>query len=69
MLTGPSRVSIDDIRKDLGVGKPAVYRMLGERVIPSIRVGQKFIVTRAAYEAWKKTCGTGIQLQHGNTQA
>lgn len=66
------RVTIAEIMADLAIGKPAVYRMLGDRVIPNIRVGQKFIVTRAAYDAWKQRCGTdqaSVQLQHAHSQA
>lgn len=76
------RVSVAELAQDLALGKPAVYRMLKLRLIPNIRVGHKFIVTRAAYDAWKQRCGTvsesptevlparstGVQLQHGYSQ-
>jgi len=30
--------------------------MLEKRLLPGIRVGKRWIVTRLAYEQWEKTC-------------
>jgi excisionase family DNA binding protein len=49
---------VEEIAWRLGIGRLAVYDMLGHGVLPGIRVGRKWIITRHAYEAWERTCGT-----------
>lgn len=53
-----SRISIKEIAEDLEFGKMAVYEMLETGILPGIRVGKQWLVTRQAYEQWKQTCGT-----------
>jgi hypothetical protein len=31
--------------------------MLEQGLLPGIRLGRRWIVTRSAFEAWEKTCG------------
>ena len=52
-----SRISPEEIAKDLDVSRTRVYRMLEARIIPGVRMGRGWIVTRFAYENWKRTCG------------
>lgn len=52
-----SRLTVQEICADLGIGRPKAYEMLEARIIPNMRVGRTYIVTRNAYEQWKKTCG------------
>jgi excisionase family DNA binding protein len=54
----PPCMQIPEIAKRLGVGRLKVYAMLEAGVIPGIRFGHKWIVTRYAYLNWEKTCGT-----------
>jgi excisionase family DNA binding protein len=56
-VRGSSRISVQEIAWRLGIGRRAVYEMLQQRVMPGIRVGWKWIITRHAYEAWERTCG------------
>lgn len=58
-----SRMSIPEIAKRLAVGRIAVYTMLEQGIIPAIRLGRRWIVTRHAFENWERTCGmpTGLQ--------
>ena len=58
-----SRMSIPEIAKRLTVGRLAVYTMLEQGIIPAIRLGRRWIVTRYAFENWERTCGipTGLQ--------
>ena len=58
-----SRMSIPEIAKRLSVGRIAVYTMLEQGIIPAIRLGRRWIVTRHAFENWERTCGmpTGLQ--------
>ena len=51
------RISIDEIAAFLSVGKATVYAMLNQHIIPAIKVGKRWIVTRHAFEEWEKTCG------------
>ena len=53
-----SRITISEISHDLAVSEKSVYELLRTRVIPNVRLGTRWIVTRHAYEEWKRTCGT-----------
>jgi excisionase family DNA binding protein len=57
-----SRMSIPEIANRLSVGRIAVYTMLEQGIIPAIRLGRRWIVTRSAFENWERTCGmpTGL---------
>ena len=50
-------MSIPEIANRLSVGRLAVYTMLERGIIPAIRLGRRWIVTRHAYEQWERTCG------------
>ena len=52
-----SRMSIPEIARRLGIGRLAVYAMLEQGLLPGIRLGRRWIVTRPAFEAWERTCG------------
>jgi len=53
-----SRISVREIAQRLTIGRQAVYAMLEQRIIPGVRLGHRWIVTRHAYEQWERTCGT-----------
>jgi excisionase family DNA binding protein len=53
-----SRISVPDIARRLDIGRLAVYAMLDQGIIPGIRFGRRWIITRHAYEQWECTCGT-----------
>src|SRR5689334_10819586 len=52
-----SRMSVPEIAERLSIGRLAVYSMLEQGIIPAIRLGRRWIVTRHAYEQWECTCG------------
>lgn len=54
-LTG--RISVPEIARRLDLGRLAVYALLERGIIPGIRLGRRWIVTRYAYEQWERTCG------------
>jgi excisionase family DNA binding protein len=54
-----SRMSVQEIAKRLDIGRVAVYAMLEQGILPGIRLGRRWIITRHAYEQWERTCGTG----------
>jgi len=51
------RISVPEIARRLHIGRLAVYEMLEQGIIPSIRLGRRWIITRHAYEQWERTCG------------
>jgi excisionase family DNA binding protein len=52
-----SRISVPEIAQRLNVGRLAVYAMLEQGIMPGIRLGRRWIITRHAYEQWERTCG------------
>ena len=52
-----TRMSIPEIARRLDIGRMAVYEMLEKGILPGIRLGRRWIVTRHAYEQWERTCG------------
>ena len=66
-LSPPTRITVAEIARRLDIGRLAVYAMLGQGIIPAIRLGRRWIITRHAYEQWERTCGmqvaTGLHAQ------
>ena len=62
-----SRISVPEIARRLYIGRLAVYAMLDRGIMPGIRLGRRWIITRHAYEEWERTCGarggTGLDAQ------
>lgn len=61
------RMSVEEVARRLNIGRQAVYTMLESGIIPAIRLGRRWIVTRHAYDQWERTCGmrpeTGLGSQ------
>jgi excisionase family DNA binding protein len=55
-----SRMLIPEIASRLSVGRLAVYTMLEQGIIPAVRLGRRWIVTRQAFENWERTCGVRL---------
>jgi excisionase family DNA binding protein len=51
------RISVPEVAKRLRIGRLAVYAMLERGIIPAVRLGRRWIITRRAYETWEETCG------------
>ena len=51
------RISVPEIARRLHIGRLAVYLMLEQGIIPGVRLGRRWIITRHAYLAWERTCG------------
>jgi excisionase family DNA binding protein len=62
-----SRISVLEIARRLNIGRLAVYSMLEQGIIPGLRLGRRWIITRQAYMTWESTCGlrsaTGLSGQ------
>ena len=52
-----ARMTVEEIASRLDIGRLAVYTMLERGIIPAIRLGRRWIVTRYAFENWERTCG------------
>ena len=52
-----SRISVLEIARRLSIGRLAVYSMLEKGIIPGLRLGRRWIVTRQAHLTWENTCG------------
>jgi excisionase family DNA binding protein len=50
-------ITVPEISDRLGVCEETVYDMVRTHVIPNIRHGHRFIISRAAYERWEATIG------------
>jgi excisionase family DNA binding protein len=50
-------MTVDEIAHRLAIGRRAVYAMLEQGILPGIRLGQRWLVTRHAYEQWERSCG------------
>ncbi len=52
-----NRVTIQEIASRLSIGRQTVYAMLEQGVLPGIRLGSRWLITRHAYQEWERTCG------------
>jgi len=50
-------LTVPEIAQRLGVCAPKVYQMLADGIIPHVRHGRKYIVSRAAFERWEQSLG------------
>ena len=50
-------MTAEEIARRLNIGRRAVYAMLEQGILPGIRLGQRWLITRHAYELWEQTCG------------
>lgn len=57
MKNGSARIQVPEICERLALGKNAVYGLLEAKVIPAIRVGNRWVIARYAYEEWEKYFG------------
>jgi excisionase family DNA binding protein len=56
-----ARITVEEIAQRLSIGRQTVYTMLDRGVIPGIRLGQRWLITRHAYEQWERSCGVRIE--------
>jgi excisionase family DNA binding protein len=48
---------VTEIAQRLEIGRMAVYAMLERGIMPGVRFGRRWIITRHAYRQWERTCG------------
>jgi excisionase family DNA binding protein len=49
--------AVDELARELGVSRNAIYSGLRAGTIPSIRLGRRFILPRAAIALWLQSAG------------
>ena len=67
-MVGSGRIRVPEIAERLGIGRLKVYEMLDRGIMPGIRVGRQWIVTRHAYDEWERTCGMRRTLDLARNQ-
>ena len=56
--SGSTYSSVDDLARELGISRQKAYTELRSGKIPSIRLGRRFIIPRAAIAEWLRNAGT-----------
>ena len=56
--SGATYSSVDDLARELGISRQKAYTELRSGKIPSIRLGRRFIIPRAAIAEWLRNAGT-----------
>lgn len=51
------RMTVGEIARRLNIGRQTIYAMLEGGILPGIRLGQRWLITRHAYLEWERTCG------------
>jgi excisionase family DNA binding protein len=54
-----SRMEARELASELNINIQSVYRGLRAGTIPSIRLGKRFIIPRAAISDWLRDCNRG----------
>jgi excisionase family DNA binding protein len=60
--TQHTTITIPEIAERLDVCEETVYDLCKRHIIPSIRPGRRFIISRTAYEKWEAAIGTDKTL-------
>jgi excisionase family DNA binding protein len=53
----PIYSSVEDLARELGISRQKAYVELRAGRIPSIRLGRRFVIPRAAIAEWLRTAG------------
>lgn len=51
-------LTVEDVKKNLHVGRNKVYQIFARKDFPALRLGRKFGVDKEAFEEWKKKSRT-----------
>lgn len=54
--------NVDELARELGLGRLTVYTALRNGTIPSIRVGKRYVLPRAAIADWLKSAAGHLKL-------
>lgn len=54
--------TVDDLARELGLSRQVVYRELRAGRIPSIRLGRRFVIPRAAVQEWLRNAAGNLRI-------
>lgn len=54
--------NVDELARELGLGRLTVYTALRNGTIPSIRVGKRYVLPRAAIAEWLKSAAGQMKV-------
>lgn len=54
--------NVGELARELGLGRLTVYTALRNGTIPSIRVGKRYVLPRAAISEWLKTAAGQVKV-------
>lgn len=55
-----ARITVPEIAGRLAIGRLAVYELLDKGIVPAIRLGKRWIISRHAYLEWERTAGRKV---------
>lgn len=58
-------LTVEEVGRVLGIGRQLAYDQVRAGLIPALRLGQRWVVPRAALEAWLAEPGTTHQIAAG----
>ena len=61
--TNPKRApyeSVDELAAELGLNRAGTYKGLRDGTIPSIRLGKRFVIPKAAISKWLESAGSTV---------
>ena len=61
-LEAATYANVDELAQELGLGRLTVYAALRNGTIPSIRVGKRYILPRAAIAEWLKSAAGQLKV-------
>lgn len=50
-------LTVVEVGRLLGVSRPKLMQLLRDGVVPNVKHGRKYIITRQAFERWQGECG------------
>lgn len=60
-LQEKATITVNEISRDLGVGKIKVYSLLKQGIIPALCVNRRWMVSRTQYMEWSRNFGSQEQ--------
>jgi excisionase family DNA binding protein len=61
-LEAPTYSNVDELARELGLGRLTVYTALRNGTIPSIRVGKRYVLPRTAIAEWLKSAAGQLKV-------
>src|SRR5262249_11892645 len=63
-VEGCATYTVDEVAKILGIGRATAYAALRKGIVPAFRIGRRFVVPKAAIEAWLRNAPAPCAGEH-----